>query len=173
MSLEKKYKKIIQLSDDALKFADLANQLALCSNDLILLTLKGHLVIENLLKMNLVRLLAVESLPNKQGRLNFKQKLKLVEAVVCTREPGPNADLFCAIDKLNDIRNQLAHNLKNQGQIVNDVKTFINEYHAKAGMRLSSDKSLSLRLKGCILKLCEFLHRVRVHFYKLEQREND
>lgn len=111
MKLENTHKKIIQLSDDALKSLDLVEYLTPCGDDLILLTLKGHLIIENLLEMNLTRLLDIDYLPEGKDNpnLEFSQKLKLVQAVVLSREPGPNADLFCAIAKLNKIRNDLAH----------------------------------------------------------------
>jgi hypothetical protein len=54
-----------------------------CSDDLTLLTLKGHLIAEHLLETILVRLLAIGEVP-KNLRLGFSQKLILIEAVTCT-----------------------------------------------------------------------------------------
>jgi hypothetical protein len=117
--VDKRDKEIEQLLADRHKPGELAKEhLGKCGDELILITLKGHLIIENLLEMNLCRLLRIDRLPEKDdAELTFKQKLKLVQSVVEQREPGPNADLFVAIAKLNTIRNHLAHNLKNQGKL--------------------------------------------------------
>ena len=174
MKLENIHKKIIQLSDDALKSLDLVEYLTPCGDDLILLTLKGHLIIENLLEMNLTRLLDIDCLPEGKDNpnLEFSQKLKLVQAVVLSREPGPNADLFCAIAKLNKIRNDLAHKLMIQEEIEAGITSIVQSYQSKADTKLSSD-TLPMQLKSCILKLCGFLLRVRVHFHKLDQQEDE
>jgi hypothetical protein len=124
--------------------------------------------------MILIRLLTIDRLPEGKDNpdLEFSQKLKLVQAVVLAREPGPNADLFCAIAKLNKIRNDLAHNLMNQEEIEAAVKCIIESYQSKADLKLSSDKPLPMQLKGCIVKLCAFLDAVRVYFYKLEHQDD-
>jgi hypothetical protein len=92
--------------------------------------------------------------------------------VVEQREPKPNADLFLAIQTLNKTRNQLAHNLKNQQEIENDLRLFIREYHKQAGTTEPPAYQLPDELRGCILKLCRFLHNVRVHLFKLHVREH-
>jgi hypothetical protein len=111
--------------------------------------------------------LDIERLPH-DIRLEFKQKLDLVKAVVIAREPKPNADLFCAIGKLNSIRNELAHDLKDQSQIEAAVKSIIQSYQSKADLKLRSGKPVAELLRNCIVKLCEFLDDVIVHFYKLD-----
>jgi hypothetical protein len=172
--LLQKVKKLEHFSDDASKYHDLVKlHLQPCGDDLILLTLKGHLVIENLLEMNVLRLLAIDRLSTRSGKLGFNQKLQLVLAVVEQREPGPNADLFCAIDHLNQLRNQLAHNLKDQVQIESLVKEFVRNFHKLASTKLISQKSLATQLKSCILQLCMFVYKVRCHFYKLETQEDE
>jgi hypothetical protein len=138
-----------------------------CGDDLTLLTLKGHLIIENLLDSILMRTLDLEALP-EEHRLEFSQKLALVRAVVIAREPKPNADLFCAIGKLNKIRNDLAHELKHQSQIEDKVKSIISSYQSKTDIKLSSGKPVAVLLRDCIVKLCEFLDDVIVHFYRLD-----
>jgi len=172
MKLEKTHKKILQLSDDALKSFDLVEHLTPCGDDLILLTLKGHLIIESLLEMNLTRLLAIESLPTGGGKLGFNNKLKLVQTVVISREPGPNADLFCVIAEFNELRNQLAHRLKSPEEIEKIVKSFVAKNRKMIDVKLSLD-TLPMQLKSCILRLCGFLLRVRVHFHKLDQQEDE
>jgi hypothetical protein len=138
-----------------------------CRDDLILLTLKGHLIIEDLLESILMRELDLEGLPQSHP-LEFSQKLDLVKAVVITREPKPNADLFCAIGKLNNIRNALAHNLKDQLEIEGAVKSVIQSYQSKADLKLNLGMPVHMLLRNCIVKLCEFLDDVIVHFYKLD-----
>lgn len=91
-----------------------------CGDDLILITLKGHLIIEALIEMNLCRLLCIDSLPTKEGRLGFNQKLALLERVVGAMalpgeggsKPSKGAldiDVFCPIRTLNTTRNALGH----------------------------------------------------------------
>jgi hypothetical protein len=170
-----KIDKLIQFSDDILRLPDLLDQhLKPCGDDLILLTLKGHLIIENLLEMNLCRLLAINSLPEKDNaKLEFHQKLKLVEAVVIAREPNPNADLFCAIAKLNKIRNDLAHKLMTQEEIEKAVSSIIQSYQSKADKKMNLGQTTTMQLKNCIRKLCVFLCKVRIHFYKLERQSDE
>ncbi len=84
---------INQLIADRSKPAELIKEhLASCGDDLILITLKGHLIIENLLEMNLCRLLGIERLPKEKEdnypELQFIHKLKLLQAVVVQSKPG-------------------------------------------------------------------------------------
>lgn len=156
-----------QLVSDSLRALDLYEQhLQPCKSDFILLILKGHLIIEHLLEINLVRLLSIEHLP-EGGDLEFSQKLKLVQAVVMASKVGPNADLFCVIAKLNQVRNKLAHNLLSEEQIKIQVQTLIQSYQGKTDKKLDSE-SLEKQLKNCMLRLISFLLKVRKHFIKLE-----
>ena len=92
---EKRDKAQSELVDDLLTSWDnYEGHLLPCSDDLTLLTLKGHLVIESLLEAILARRLRIPQLPDENAKLEFYQKLKLVQSVVCNCEPGPNADLF-------------------------------------------------------------------------------
>jgi hypothetical protein len=105
------------------------------------------------------------------GSASFNQKLQLVQIVIKQREPGPNSpnsDLCLAIDKLNQIRNQLAHNLKKQEEIEKDVKDFIGEYRLRGDKKLGLGQTAAEQLKGCLHKLCWFLCNARVHFFKLK-----
>src|ERR1035441_2283570 len=171
----KRIESMAQFANDRQKMIDLVRaHLFPCGEDLILLTLKGHLIIENLLDTNLCRLLAVQNLPVGQGRLGFKQKLyPLKEAVIQCEEPGPNSDLFSVIDALNELRNQIAHKLKNPLEIQRDTQIFVKNNRAKLGIKLGSDKPLSAQLKACIIKLCNFLNKVMLHFFKLEQKNDE
>lgn len=149
----------------------LCEHLLACGDDLILLTLKGHLVMESVLDKILARLLHIPHLPEDgSAKLEFYQKLKLVEAVVCYADPGPNADLFCAIAKLNSVRNKLAHNLKKPDEIAADVKSLLDCYFAKAEKKPVYSKVLSDDLRTCLIKLWQLLFKVRCHFHELESK---
>jgi len=154
---------------DRLKPSELWKQhINRCGTDLTLLTLKGHLIIESLLEINLCRLLAIEHLPEEYGKLGFNQKLQLLCEVIVQRESGPDPEPFIAIDNLNWVRNQLAHNLKNPEQIESDVKWFINDCRKRGYVKSVPDGVTSDQLKHCIFGLCKFLDKVRVHLFKLE-----
>ena len=151
---------------DRLKPSELVKQhLNPCGTDLILLSIKGHLIIERLLGMNLCRLLDIEDTP-----LGFAQKLRLLRKVVEEREPGPDADVFLAIEALNYLRNQLAHDLKNQDQIESVVKSFIEKCRKGGYVKSIPDGATSEQLKHCIGGLCKFLEMVRVHLFKLKRQ---
>ena len=111
-------------------------------------------------------------MPTGGGKLGFNNKLKLVQTVVISREPGPNADLFCVIAEFNELRNQLAHRLKSPEEIEKIVKSFVAKNRKMIDVKLSLD-TLPMQLKSCILRLCGFLLRVRVHFHKLDQQEDE
>jgi hypothetical protein len=162
-----------EMREDQFNSVDaLLEHLLSCGDDLILLTLKGHLVIEHLLDTTLARLLRIPRLPEDgDAKLEFYQKLKLVEAVACHSEPGPNADLFCVVAKLNTVRNKLAHNLKKPDEIDADVRSLLECYFAKAGKKKPVNiKVSSDNLRNCLIKLWSFLFNVRLHFHRLETK---
>ena len=176
--IDEQFQQTRQLADDLIKHSDLLDQhLKPCGDDLILLSLKGHLIIESMLETNLCRLLAIDHLPKEKEdnypELEFIHKLKLLQAATIHSKPGPNSDLFKAVAKLNKIRNNLAHNLKTPKEIELEIKSLIDCYQSKADKKLSLDKSPAEQLRNCIHKLCEFLLRVRVHFFKSELPLNE
>jgi hypothetical protein len=171
---ERRARDIDQLASDRLKRSELIERyLTACGDDLVLLALKGHLIIEGLLEMNLCRVLGLESLPQREAdpELEFHQKLKLVRAVVLSREPGakPNADLFCVIAKLNKVRNELAHVLMEPQEVQASVKRLIQSYNEKADLKLRAGEELPTLLKECIKRLCGFLDEVRIQTYKIKR----
>jgi hypothetical protein len=161
--IDRHYKLACRLYDDMIKSVDLLDQhLKPCGEDLILLTLKGHLIIERLLEMNLSLILGVENLP----RLRFSDKLKLLQAAVVEGKPGPNTDLFMVIEKLNEVRNSLAHNLRDNKEIEVETERIIVCLRSRADKKESLGKSSADRLRSCVHKLCKFLLDVRVHIHK-------
>ena len=168
----KQVESMAKLTEDRQKMVHLINEHLLpCGDDLILLTLKGHIIIENLMEINLCRLLEIQQLPAKIGRLNFTQKNCLLkEAVIQSEEPGPNADLFMVIGALNDLRNQIAHKLKQPDQIQQETRAFINSCGSKLLIKARPDKPPSTQLRVCIIEICVFLNKVMLHMFKLKQK---
>ena len=162
--------------DDTINYGEILKHLENCRDDLTLLTLKGHLVAENLLESILLGLLDVSEAPKRYGKKgkmvkampDFYHKLMLVKAAVCQREPGPNADFLIVIEQLNDMRNQLAHNLENQADIESGVRRLIENYHRNADTNADwKNESLPVQLRKCLYGICQFLYRVRAHFFRL------
>jgi hypothetical protein len=165
-------KRVNALVDDTLKYRDLVDEhLMSCPEDLILLILTGHLVVEELLEMVLASVLALETLPkNERGEslLKFNDKFRLAQAVVCVREPGPNADMFCVIGKLNNVRNRVGHKLKKQPEIEKLVLELLKTYYEKTGKKPDNKQTLPTLLRVCLADISRFLIKVRLHFYRLE-----
>jgi len=169
--LEKTITKALAVYGDITEHDDLVTKHLLpCGNDPILLAIKGHLLIEHLLEVDLCRILDVDHIPTGKdyGSLGFNQKLQLLRTVVEQHEPKPNADLFLAIKSLNDARNRIAHNLKSPQDVENDLNLFIREYHKQASTKPASPSPIAEELKTCILSLCRFLHDIRIHLFRLE-----
>jgi hypothetical protein len=168
----KNIEKSIQLGDDIIKYFELFDQhMKPCGDDLLLIVLKGHLIIERFLEMNLCRLLDVDELPQGKGRLGFKQKLQLFEEVLKKREAGPkspNSSLCVVINELNDVRNRMAHNLVCEADVEKKVRDLVNCYHSRVSKKIDSKQVLAEKLRQCIRGLCSFLSKARVHFHKLE-----
>jgi hypothetical protein len=54
-----------------------------------------------------------------------------------------------------------------QQEVEAKIKSLIASYQSKADAKLDSNVGLPMQLKNCIVKLCQFLLQVRIHFYKL------
>lgn len=169
---DKQFKQTDKLFSDIMNCSNSLDQyLKPCGDDLMLLTLKGHLIIESLLEMNLCRLLSIDQLPEEKEdnypELEFIHKLKLLQAAAVESKPGPNTDLFRVIAKLNKIRNGFAHNLKHHNDTEADIKSLVACYQSKADKGISLGESPPAQLRSCIHKLCAFLFDVRIHFQKI------
>ncbi|MDD5058641.1 MAG: hypothetical protein PHQ60_12295 [Sideroxydans sp.] len=104
------------------------------ADDLTLLILKGHLLIEELLRQ-LVDQALIKPMALKDARLETHQCICLAEAMFYDRVPSW---LWDALKKLNSIRNKLAHNLNPVGfeHKVADFNEFVNEHRDKTpGLR--------------------------------------
>jgi hypothetical protein len=94
------------------------------SNDFALVVLKGHLLLEESANRLLAALLrrpeAIES-----ANLRFHQKLCLIRGLLPGSEVGSFSRLLDAAEKLNALRNRLAHHL-DYSQIEAQVRTFLS-----------------------------------------------
>ena len=84
-------------------------------------------------------------------------------------KPGPNADLFRVIEKLNDVRNQLVHSLKMPSEIQKEVNDFINCFYSKMHKKRNPSWSTDVNLTVCLCGLARFLFSARLHLFHLEQ----
>ena len=86
----------------------LAKHLPIASNDNTLLVLKGHLLVEHLLT-EFIRSKLPQSNHFENAQLRFPQKAALARSM---GPLGPADWTWTALDKLNSVRNSLAHNLE-------------------------------------------------------------
>ena len=100
------------------------------SENSVLIILKGHLIVEQMLRIIIKKnFLRPQLLDN--ARLTFYQSLCIVKAFY---KGNIKTDwLWIAIEKLNNLRNQLAHHLepKNQKEIIDDFLTYIEKHKEK------------------------------------------
>lgn len=120
------------------------------SDDLTLVTLKGHLLVEEeinaILSMKLREPKALFS-----ARLSFSQRLAVLKAL-----SGSGADQpfrFAAIDRLNTLRNQLAHNLDPE-EVERLAKMFLAQLEEPGYEHEFAKQAIGKRMKRCIAGLC-------------------
>jgi hypothetical protein len=107
--------------------------------DATLITLKGHLLIEESLNELLQRLLKLPS-AIEDARLSFFQKVCIAQAIVDDVKGIPG--FWSSIKRLNSIRNRYAHKV-NPENIQDEIFTFIKEVLKAVGMdNLEIDKRL-------------------------------
>lgn len=120
------------------------------SDDLTLVVLKGHLLVEEELNEILsMKLRVPEAI--FQARLSFSQRLAVLRALA--GDEGRGTFSLDALNRLNALRNQLAHNLEPR-QLEKRVKAFLVELEAPGLEEEFSQEKLSTRLKRCIALLC-------------------
>lgn len=103
--------------DDLTKFV---THLPLNSTDRVVVILKGHLLVEELLR-EYTASTAISSEYLADARLTFHQCLCIARSF--DPEPVSNKKLWAAISKLNSLRNKLAHNLEPK-----DIECKIDEF---------------------------------------------
>jgi hypothetical protein len=134
-----------------------------------LIILKGHLLMEELINEFLG-----EVLPNPDAvdlaKLNFATRLHLLEALL---PKGSFSDIFDAAEKLNTLRNKLAHHLEHP-QIENFTENFLRTFESPDVPICEFEKEpIERRLRRCISFLCGQLYGMREAFVATRQVRNE
>ncbi|MDN4569978.1 hypothetical protein QY051_12955 [Enterobacter hormaechei] len=128
--------------------------------------LKGHLFVEELL-FEILKLHCRDSGPIESIKLGFSHKLNLVHAMFGSHLPGMEfpKTVWAALDKLNKLRNALAHNIDSP-KAADVFKSFVSAYSQLVGKEVKVsvtdeipgiDRKLGLELIGILLYLLGFL----------------
>lgn len=125
---------IIQTAEEEIFYEGIRNVLRELpeKGDAVILTLKGHLIIEQLL-IKMMEVTAANPTPLKKlNRLQFSTRLLLVRTLLVENERFKIWDL---VEQLNSIRNEFAHRLTPR-QIDKDIERFISTYTQVFGIRV-------------------------------------
>ena len=121
------------------------------SNDLTLIILKGHLIVEQ----ELNDILDLDLCDSKQLlNFTFSNRLAVVKSVL-----GMSDDLkplYSYIENLNSLRNQLVHNLEPH-DLENKVKVFVRNIEKYYNVNQPTNEVLAERLKDAIISLCSLI----------------
>ena len=127
------------------------------SNDLTLIVLKGHLLLEEIINNLLKEILPN---PNAISDFNFYFRLRLVRALL----EQTNNDVLDAAEKLNNLRNKLAHHLEHP-----KIEKYIREFFrlvetSDIPIDEFEKEATSKRLKRGISFLCGNLNGLTVGY---------
>ena len=120
------------------------------SDDLTLIVLKGHLILEEEINALLSDLVENEK-PLIKARFSFAQRLALIEAHV-SRKEAQSLNLNAA-GKLNSLRNELAHNLSSD-KLEKRLSDFLQSIERLEDSDALREYSFSKRLKLGIVTVC-------------------
>lgn len=123
------------------------------SDDLTLIVLKGHLLIEEEIN-GILRMRLAEPKALFDARLSFSQRLAVLKAL--SGHDSEEIFRFAAIEALNGLRNQLAHNLEPK-DIEKRVAAFLHEFEDPEMGEEYSQQSTGQRLKRSVAFLCGML----------------
>jgi hypothetical protein len=140
------------------------------SNDLTLIVLKGHLLLEEAIDTLLVVLLR-NATALKPARLSFFARLCLVRALL-----PQNDGMMKAAEGLNALRNKLAHHLGHPQveRLTNDfLDHFENQNHIDPDDPPNFDCiPVARRLKRYIVMLCAYFHGYAVGVDATKEKKN-
>jgi hypothetical protein len=119
------------------------------NDDLSLIILKGHLLIEELLN-EAIKLKVKDPTQLRDAKLTFNQRLCLLRSFEELKIGS--FDIHDAIKKLNILRNEIAHNLERQ-QLVNLTSNFLEIFEDSIADYGHADQATGERLKTAILLL--------------------
>ena len=115
------------------------------SDDLSLVTLKGHLLVETILD-ELIKAYCRDPQPIAQANLRFYQKAKITRAFIGSLYPG---EMWDSIMALNSLRNELVHTLEPR-KMRKRVRQFLSFRHSQNSE--SASRRVSLRTESVMAK---------------------
>lgn len=123
------------------------------SNDITLIILKGHLLVEQemneILDANLV-----ESKALYDARITFSNYLAIIKSIYGSEN---SKFPYVQIEKLNALRNQLVHNLEPKN-LEKYAEEFIQELDDSELKTEVSNMKLAIRLRATLTHLCGYIH---------------
>lgn len=120
------------------------------TDDLTLIVLKGHLLVEEEIN-DILDMKLKDSSAIYQARLGFHQRLAVLKALTGT---GPDAPFqYSSIEKLNTLRNKIAHNLA-PNDFERKIISFLKEIEDPEYEKEFEKQSLTERMKRCIAFIC-------------------
>ena len=118
-------------------------------DDITLVVIKGHLLLEQQVK-NIFYSKFENPIILKNTKFDVNQIINLTEA--CFEQSTRNDYFWKCIKKLNNIRNDMAHNLENKG-FEHKVNDLISIYNKVSYSSVTNDISTLEKLKSCIFGL--------------------
>ena len=119
------------------------------TQDLSLIVLKGHLLIEEILQ-EIINQHLKEPDALSDARLTFFHRLRLVQALT-----GKTARVWKSVEKLNQIRNQLAHKLE-PSDLESRIDEFIKDWAEDTFTTCSDSKERAKRLRNTLALICGY-----------------
>lgn len=138
------------------------------TNDLTLIILKGHLLVEEEIN-EILDMKLKESSAIYQARLGFHQRLAVLKALTGTTD---DPFLYSSIEKLNSLRNKISHNLE-PNDLEIKIISFLKEIEDPEHEEEFEDQDLAERLKRCIAFICGQLSgwKIGIEFLKIGRNQ--
>jgi len=136
--------------------------LPLSTTDRVLVILKGHLLVEEMLR-EYIKLQVHRADKLQDARLTFHQCLCLARAF---DKEESNEKLWSSVEKLNGLRNKLSHSLepKDVEAKLKEFVSLLSDFKADEGY-VDEEKNFGV-LASCLLTIClslsEFLRRAGI-----------
>lgn len=128
-------------------------------DDITLIVIKGHLLLEQQ-----VRNIFISSFNNpealKKSKFEISQIINIVEATF--EKNVQNEYLWKCVKKLNNIRNDIAHNIENKG-LKNKIEDLVAVCNKLLTSKIEDDESIESKLKSCIIGLGAQLISLATH----------
>jgi len=139
------------------------------TDDLSLMVLKGHLLIEEQLN-ELISIKCISPECLEKARLTFNQKIHILKALY-GKEIMTDSDyqLWVALESLNSIRNKLSHNLE-PDNLDKKVETFIRTFMNDTKYKYTNEKKATNTLKHILCFLSGYISSTILHKSKASNK---